>query len=353
MKKYIFFIAVLIGSISLAQGLFVTGLFAGEYKTIIDMDDNKVEVPVDPKHIACMHAVSSNRIIILGKGDRLALVMKPSAWAYKLYPELKNVEIVEPPYTGNVERMLKLNVDLVLYSPFPGEAKKYKEAGISFACGFSADKRPRTLDEFIDNFKRQVTFFGDLLGPDAKARAAKYNKYFDDKINKLLSITAKIDKKDWPKVYYGGRSGNPLYSQGKASVMQWFTEVAGGNYLPKVLEGNFCEADMEKVMSWDPDIILMSGAGNAMDTISKNPNWTSMRAVKKGKSYVIPVGTFLWEQAGGESVLLAIYMAKLFHPESFKDWDMIKEMRTFFSEVYGKQITDEDAERILKCLPPL
>jgi iron complex transport system substrate-binding protein len=57
--------------------------------------------------------------------------------------------------------------------------------------------------------------------------------------------------------------------------------------------------------------------------------------------------------AGGESILLAIYMAKLFHPDQFKDWNMIKEMKTFYCEVYGKNITDEDAERILKCLPPL
>jgi iron complex transport system substrate-binding protein len=48
-----------------------------------------------------------------------------------------------------------------------------------------------------------------------------------------------------------------------------------------------------------------------------------------------------------------IYMAKLFHPDSFKDWNMIKEMKAFYSEVYGKTVTDQDAERILKHLPPL
>jgi iron complex transport system substrate-binding protein len=345
--RYIIFVLLFI-----LLSIFNVQAYAGDYRTITDMDDNKVEVPVNPQRIACMHAVSANRIIILGKGDHLVMTMKPTAWAYKFYPELKNAEIVEPPYTGNIEQMLKLKVDLVLYSPFPGEVKKYQEAGIKHACGFSAEKRPRTMEDFMENFKRQVTFFGDLLGPDAKARADKYNEYFDKKISKILSITSRIDKREWPKVYYGGRSGNPLYSQGNASVMQWFTEIAGGNYLPKALDGNFCETDMEKVMSWDPDIILMSGSGNVLDTVTKNPNWSSMRAVKNGKLYAIPAGTFLWEQAGGESVLLAIYLAKLFHPEQFRDWDMIKETRTFFSGIYGKNISDEDAERILKCLPP-
>jgi len=32
---------------------------------------------------------------------------------------------------------------------------------------------------------------------------------------------------------------------------------------------------------------------------------------------------------------------------------MIDEMHTFYSEIYGKQISDNDAERILKHLAPM
>ncbi len=46
-------------------------------------------------------------------------------------------------------------------------------------------------------------------------------------------------------------------------------------------------------------------------------------------------------------------MAKILHTDLFKDWDMIKEMKIFYSEVYGKIITDRDAERILQNLPPV
>jgi iron complex transport system substrate-binding protein len=327
-------------------------LFAASNKIITDMDDNKIEVPVNPKRIACMHGVSSDRIVMLGKGGSLVLMMKPSPWASRLYPEIRNVQIVEPPFTGNIERMLKLKVDLVLYSPFPGEAEKYKEAGISTACGFSAQKRPRTIDEFMGNFKRQVIFFGDLLGPEAKMRAEKYCRYFDARMTKILAITSKINKKDRPTVYYGGRSGNLLSSQGKASVMHWLTEVAGGNFLPQAQDNNFTEVNMERVLSWDPDIILISGWGNGVEYMKGNASWASLRAVRSGKLFLIPRGIFPWDYASGESVLFALYMAKIFHPDLFKDWDMVGEMEAFYSEVYGKTITDKDAERILKCLPP-
>jgi iron complex transport system substrate-binding protein len=329
-----------------------SGAHGADYRVITDMDDNRIEVPADPKRIACMHGPSSDRIVMLGKGDRLVLSMKPTPWAYKLYPEIRNVQTTEPPFSGNVERLLKFGVDLVLYSPFPGEAEKYRAAGIKTACGFSAQKRPRTMGEFMDNFKRQMMFFGDLLGPEARRRAVRYCEYFDRKITGILAITSKISKKDRPTVYYGGRGGNILSSQGKASVMHWYTEVAGGNFLPQAHDNNFTEVNVEQVLSWNPDVILISGWGNSLESVTRNPNWVAMKAVKNGNVHLVPTGIFPWDFASGEAVLLAIYMAKILHPTLFKDWDMVSEMKAFYSEVYGKTVTDEDAERILKCLPP-
>mgnify|MGYP001256896701 CR=1 FL=1 len=43
----------------------------GDGRTITDMDDNNIEVPEDPRRIACMHGVSSERIIILGGAGAL------------------------------------------------------------------------------------------------------------------------------------------------------------------------------------------------------------------------------------------------------------------------------------------
>jgi iron complex transport system substrate-binding protein len=353
LKVRIFILLILLSGSIIGLGAHNFPLYAGDYKTIIDMDDNRIEVPADPKRIACMHGVSSERIIILGKGDCLVLSMKFSPWAHKFYPEINKFQTVEPPFTVDVERLLNLKADLVMYSPFPGEAEKYRSAGIKTACGFSAQKRPRTMDEYMDNFKRQFVFFGDLLGPDTKVRAEKYCEYFDRNVKKILAVTSKIDIKDRPKIYYGGRSGDILSSQGRASVMHWNTEVAGGNFLPQAIDNNFVEISMEKVYSWDPDIILISGWCDSPDIVKKNPAWATLRAVKSGKIYHIPKGIFTWDHASGESILLMIYMAKIFYPDKFIDWDMIKEMKKFYTEIYQKPITDLDTERILNNLPPM
>ncbi len=325
----------------------------GSCRFIMDMDDRMIEVPADPRRIACMHGVSFEKIVILGGGDRLVLSMKPLPWMLKFFPEVKNMQTIEAPYTGSIERMLNLRVDLVLYSPYPGEAEKYSAAGIRNACGFSVQKRPRTLEEYSENFKRQVRFIGGLLGPEAAKRAGKYCVYFDKKISRIRSITSRVRAEDRPSVYYGGRSGNPLLSQGKASVMHWNTDVSGGDYLPAAMDSNFTEVNMEQVFSWDPDIILLSGWCSSADIVMKNPNWLSLRAVKNKRVYLLPEGVFTWDHASSESVLLMILMAKIFYPEQFRDWDMISEMKQFYSEIYGVTITDSDAERILKHLAPM
>lgn len=325
----------------------------GNYKIITDMDDRTIEVPADPERIACMHGVSSERIIVLGEGKRLVLSMKASPWMFKLYPEIHNSQAIAAPFTGDVERILKMKVDLVLYSPYPGEAEKYRAAGIRTACGFSAQKRPRTFEDYAENFKRQFLFFGELLSPAAEERAHRYCMYFDEKVGLIREKTSKIDFKKRPTVYYGGRAGNPLSSQGKASVIHWNTEVAGGNYLPQSMDNNFVDVNMEKVYAWDPDIIILSGWCKSADIININPNWRSLKAVRNRKVYLMPEGIFTWDHASGESVLLMLYMAKIFHPEIFKDLDMIKEMKFFYSEIYGRKITDTDAERILNHLQPI
>jgi len=325
-------------------------LYAGDYKTITDMCDNKVEVPANPERIACMHCVSPEKIMTLGKGGSISLMAKQSPWAYSLFPEIKKAQTnrgITP------KQMLDMKIDLVLYTPGMTRGEQYSAAGLKTVCTFSADKRPMNLDEFMENFKREVTLFGDLLGPDAKARADRYNKYFDRKVKQILSITSKIDDKNRPAVYYGGLHDSMLYGQGKGSVMHWNTETAGGNYLPQALDDNHAKATMQQVLSWEPDIILLSGYCDSVDVVKKNPDWASMKAVKNGKVYRIPMGIYAWDHASNEGVLLMIYMAKIFHPDLFKDWDMIKEMKTFYSEVYGKTVTDQDAERILQHLPPL
>ncbi len=348
------FVLFAVLALSVAADGLVGALFAGDFKTITDMCGKKVDVPASPGKIACMHCVSPEKIMTLGKGNLIAYMADQSPWAYKLYPEIgkaRSTKGVDPKQL--IKQLVDDKVDFVLYTPGMTKEEPFSKAGLKTVCAFSPDTRPMTLDQFKENFKGQIGLFGDLLGPDAKVRADRYNRYFDMKVAEILAITSKIAERDRPRVYYGGMRRSLLNGQGKGSVMHWDTEIAGGNYLPRALNDNHAKATMEQVVSWDPDIILLSGYVDPNEKLEKDPAWASLKAVKNGRVYRIPRGIYPWDHASGEGVLLMIYMAKIFHPDLFKDWDMIREMKTFYSEVYGKAVTDRDAERILKNLPPL
>ncbi len=155
-----------------------------DYKIVTDMEGKKVEVPIYPKRIASLHGPSYDRIIMLGKIDNIALLMsnKQSPWALKLYPQLKKIPSMKSYTNVDIEQMLNYKIDLVLYSYFPQQAERVKYAGISTACAFDVQDRPKNMKEFMDNYKKQVLFFGDVLGPGAMNQADKYCAYFDKKI---------------------------------------------------------------------------------------------------------------------------------------------------------------------------
>lgn len=322
---------------------------AANVKTVTDMCDHEVTIPVSPERIACMHCVSPEKIMTLGKGSLISLMSEQSPWAYRLFPEIKSAHSnagVTP------EQMLEMGIDFVLYTPGMTKAEPYSAAGLTSVCAFSAETRPMTLDAYMENFTRQVRFFGEILGPDAKERAERYISYFEETVSRILAVTSKIDAEDRPAVYYGGLKSDLLRGQGNGSVMHWNTVVSGGDYLPRALEDNHATATLDQVLAWDPEIILLSGLCDSVETVTKDPQWASLTAVKNGKVHLIPQGVYTWDHASNESVLLMIYMAKLFYPDLFKDWDMRREMMRFYSEVYGRSVSEADVERILNHLPP-
>jgi iron complex transport system substrate-binding protein len=74
-------------------------------------------------------------------------------------------------------------------------------------------------------------------------------------------------------------------------------------------------------------------------------------AVKNGRVYVNGGGLMHWDY-GSEGILLMEYMAKTLHPDLFTDLDMKTEVKEFYLKFYNYSLTDEQADRILRSLPP-
>ena len=69
--------------------------------------------------------------------------------------------------------------------------------------------------------------------------------------------------------------------------------------------------------------------------------------MKNNKLYRNPVGTFKWDRYSTEEALQLLWAAQHFHPELFKDIDLVKETREFYTTYYGYNLTEEETKLII------
>ena len=59
------------------------------------------------------------------------------------------------------------------------------------------------------------------------------------------------------------------------------------------------------------------------------------------------MGTFNWDRYSAEEALQVLWAAQAFHPEQFKDIDLVQETREFYKTYYGYNLTEDEAKRII------
>ena len=320
-------------------------------RTVTDRTGRTVSIPTDPRRIACFYGPSYDRAFLLGAADRVAArTLKHPPWAHKLNPNLRNIPLIASYNDPDVERMLSMGLDLVFYWAWPQQIERMSSAGIPVLCSFSPTANPVTLDGFINQFKEDIRFYGNMLGGEAIKTAEDYCTYFDEKLKNIISVTSRIPPAARPK-YYSVRGHNVFATEGRYTTGHWLSEIAGATLVSKGINNYFVDTTMEQIIAWNPDVIVV-GSYSPIDPILTDARWGSIKAVREKRVHHIPEGVFFWDHAGTEIVLFAMYLAKTFHPDKFSDLDMKKEVKEFYSRFYHYALTDDDADRILKHLPP-
>jgi iron complex transport system substrate-binding protein len=320
-------------------------------KTVVDGNGRTVRVPVEPKRIACFFGPSYEKVFLLGAADRVAAMsIRQPPWAHKINPGLDNI-VVMPSYSNpDVERMLSLGIDLVFYWQWPQQTRHMTNAGIPVVCPYDGKGSPKTREEFTRRHKDEIRLYGEVLGARAKKTAASYCAYYDSAVRRVLSVTGKIPESRRPTVYY--ITGRSIFAtQGRYSLAYWLVEMAGGRLVSRSLPPGFVDASMEQILAWDPEVILVGGI-IPTEGVMSDPRWKPVRAVSSKRVYPCPEGVFLWGHGSSESPLFVMWLAKVLHPEKFRDLDLERETRDYYRRFYHYRLTDDEVRRILHRIPP-
>lgn len=307
-------------------------------------------VPAKVLRVLSLQPEVSRIVVALGAGDRLVgrddFIARYDHLFAIIYPRQRRLPVASAvDGAPNLEQVMRLGPDVVFASP--SEAKipdsLQEKTGIP-VLAFSSMGRFEGLFE-------EIRWVGTALG--RAERAAELIEYSKKILERVQKAVADIPAGQRPRVYLSFWS-----SLTRTPVSYDPVTAAGGRnlaegLLPAYLGTVGAEVNLEKVRSWDPDVILVQGSylpGERRVTtfgILGDPRLRSVRAVMNKKVFYTFGFWYWWDPA---LVLVeTAYLARLFHPGSFPNFDLTREGDAIFKEFYGVEGLFSALCRVLEC----
>ena len=325
----------------------------GSTRSIRDRAGRVVQIPDQPRRIASLYGASYEKLFAFGAADRIAMISGAQLpWCRQLNPKLKDIPQLGNYSAPDVEQLLSLKTDVVIYHPFAQQIQRMTTAGLPVVVSHDGSRRMTTLEDFLQDWFAEIQFYGELLGGDAPLTANAYEKWVNERLEPVIAVTGAIEESRRPKVFYFcGRIDGPSDTQTRFSTAYWLVEAAGGRMLTYDDASYFVSVSTEQLILWDPDIIVVSTLPS-IEPVVENPQWQKISAVKNNRVYMSPQGLFYWSHFSTESYLCILFLAKHFHPDLFMDLDVQQELKAYYKQFYHYELTDDEARRILEHLPP-
>ena len=319
----------------------------------------EVELPDKIERIAIcgIFPLASVLTLFFNSAERIVAMPKASMAAAqngllgKLYPEILNAETeCVSGDLPNTEELLKLKPDVVFYSESDaatGEA--LRNAGFA-AVGIAVNQWGYNCIETLNAWIALL----DRMFP-GNGRAEKV-KSASDEIYQLVQERVKdIPDEERERVFILFQySDTALMTSGKIFFGQWWCEAAGAiNVAGDVEKENALPVNMEQIYAWNPSVILVTNYTTAqpediLNSTVGEDDWSGLDAVKNGRVYKTPLGMYRSYTPGADAPVTLLWLAKTLYPERFEDIDVTEHAKTYYSEVFGIDLTDEQVESIFK-----
>lgn len=318
-------------------------------RTITDLKGKSVTIP-SPDKIE-RFAVLTSPIVqisyIIGVQDKLCAMtqsQKRFTLFEKFYP--RQAEIPAPRAQAgdvNVEALLKTNPQFCIGSEVDMDVVDKNTDIPTIRIDTSVP------DDVFEERRMEVRMFGTVFGRED--RAENYCQLLDDVLARIKQRTADLADDKKAKVFLGFDPDH-LTTYGGDTYMQQQIVAAGCQNAAEGIstiggrEGGLAKVSLEKVLSWNPDVIVIDNFN--LEQMREDPVWASVSAVEKGNVFRLPIGGFIWNRPSSEAaVLFPIWLAHKAYPERFSDVTIEDEVRRYWKDVMGFELSDEDVDSIL------
>jgi iron complex transport system substrate-binding protein len=228
----------------------------------------------------------------------------------------------------NLESVVALKPDLVIIWSHQVEAiAALEERGIPVFGIF--------INRQADVY-REMEALGLITGKTGRAR--ELIDYTQKELARFQSRIADINPKNRPGIYYMWAQSNLDTSCGRSTVND-LIEMAGGRNICAALSQEHATVNLEQILSWNPDLILMwfNEKKDPSDIIS-DPQWKGIKAVRSRRVHEFPE-VFLCDLWTLKFIYAVKMTAKWSHPERFRDIDLAGEKKAMLQFLYGNRLS--------------
>lgn len=318
----------------------------GYTRSFTDSLGRTVMIPENPKKVAASGTLAQLVLFSLCP-EKLAGIT--SEWDAETFPFLeesyRSLPILGHLYGGkgdlNPESLLASGAELVIDI---GEAKDavaddldqlQAQIGIPFVH----------IHAQTEKMGETYRLLGALLG--APEQAEKLAEYCDSVYSDMYALSQHVEKRS--VLYITGTKGLNVIAKGSyhAEILDLLCENAAVLDEPSA-KGSGNEVDFEQLLLWNPDVILFS-PDSIFDSVSDDPTWNTLRAIREGRFYEVPLGPYNWMgfPPSVQRYLGMLWMAKLLYPEEAA-YDLFDEVSRYFRLFYHTEITEAQYSELVR-----
>ena len=293
--------------------------------TVTDHADRQVTIEKEPQRLVSCYYITTSLLMALDLEENIVGIEDNPD--YRPIYGLSAPRLLELPWVGtaktlDVEACVALEPDLVILPlRVKDSALILEDLGIDVLL---------VNPESQDLLQEMISMVGAATNTRQTAEAllsflAKQESYLDQ----VLSGA------DTPSVYLAGNS-DLLSTAGDAMYQSSLIRIAGGrNVAADIQDTYWAQIDYEQLLTWNPEyIILASSAQYTPEDVLRDPNLASCTAVTKGNVYQIPCDAESWDSPVPGSVLGALWLAGILHPDLLTGTDCAAIMDEYYETFY-------------------
>jgi iron complex transport system substrate-binding protein len=320
---------------------------AGELPAVITLTDlvgNIVEIKQPVNRVISAYGPTTSMIYAVNAGARLVSASYLGARDPQGAAAMERIDPRFPDLIGdayftqqdfNVEFAATLEPDLVIAGARSPWADSVKQLGIEV---FLVEA------ETPEQLKQAMLLIGQIFGPNSHAQAQAWVAYYEQIVAQVLEQTGEIPSEERVQVLFTGTE--PLRVASGDMYQTDIINAAGGFSVSSELRGFWNDINIEQVVIWNPQVIIVPPYGGAsVEAIIESTEWQILDSVQTGRVYRMPKLVVPWDTPAPDSVLGIIWLAERLNPLLI-GITCGEEAAYFYRAFYNYEITGEEIASI-------